>query len=148
MRDENAIDALKHLIAKREWGLEFSKEAVKDLEYFAKAGLAQMILAAIIEGHTNPLPKGDGGTGNILGKDQETGDGRPALYWKLKSIGIRIVYGLEPPILEGNTVMKKKNVLVLVIGNRRNKEVYHTAVKRLTKYRSRLSGPKYFKLEP
>ncbi len=142
---EKAIDVVQSLIIEREWGLEFSKEAIKDLHYYAKTGLAETILAAILEGHKNPLPKDDGGTGSLLGKDQETGDGRPALYWKLKSIGIRIVYGLEPPIMKDNTLIKKKNVLVLVIGNRRNKEVYHTAVKRLAKYRKKLSGPKHFK---
>ena len=139
------IDVLQRLIIEREWGLEFSKEAIKDLRYYEKSGLVETILAAILEGHNNPLPKEDGGTGNPLGKDRETGDGRPALYWKLRSMGIRIVYGLEPPILESDKVLKKKNVLVLVIGNRRNKEVYHTAIKRLTKYGQRLSGPKHFK---
>ena len=142
---ENVIDVLQRLIIEREWGLEFSKEAVKDLRYYEKTGLVETILAAVLEGLNNPLPKEDGGTGNFLGKDRDTGDGRPALYWKLKSIGIRIVYGLEPPIIKGDKVIKKKNVLVLVIGNRRNKEVYHTAVKRLTKYRKKLSGPKRFK---
>lgn len=142
---KDAINVIQSLIIEREWGLEFSTEAIKDLHYYSKTGLVETILAAILEGHNNPLPKEDGGTGNLLGKDQETGDGRPALYWKLRSIGIRIVYGLEPPITEGNTVIKKKNVLVLVVGNRRNKEVYHTAVKRLRKYRKRLSGPKHFK---
>ncbi len=142
---ENVIDVLQRLIIEREWGLEFSKEAIKDLRYYEKTGLVETILAAILEGHSNPLPKEDGGTGTLLEKDRDTGDGRPALYWKLRSIGIRIVYGLEPPITEGNRVIKKKNVLVLVIGNRRNKEVYHTAVKRLTKYRKRLSGPRHFK---
>jgi hypothetical protein len=143
--NENVIDVLQRLIIERKWGLEFSKEAIKDLRYYEKTGLAETILAAILEGHNNPLLKEDGGTGIFLGKDQETGDGRPALYWKLRSIGIRIVYGLEPPIMKGDKVIKKKNILVLVIGNRRNKEVYHTAVKRLTKYRKRLSGPKHFK---
>ena len=142
---ENVINVLQRLIIDREWGLEFLEEAVKDLRYYGKTGLVETILAAILEGHNNPLPKENGGTGNLLGKDQKTGDGRPALYWNLRSFGIRIVYGLEPPIIEGNKVIKKKNVLVLVIGNRRNKEVYHTAVKRLTKYRQRLSSPKRFK---
>ena len=141
---ENMMDVLQRLIIEREWGLEFSSEALKDLRYYEKSGLVETILAAILEGHNNPLPKEGGGTGNLLRKDRETGDGRPALYWKLRSIGIRIVYGLEPPILEGGNVIKRKNVLVLVIGNRRNKEVYHTAVKRLAKYKQRLSGPKHF----
>ncbi|MDF9409588.1 hypothetical protein L7E55_14715 [Pelotomaculum isophthalicicum JI] len=142
---KNAIKVLLSLISNREWSLEFSKEALKDLKFYERTGLLETILAAILEGHNNPLPKEDGGTGHLLGIDKDTGDGRPALYWKLSSIGIRIVYGLEPPVIEGEKIVKKKNVLILVIGNRRNKEVYHDTIRRLKRYRPRLIGSKYFK---
>ncbi|MHB1652514.1 MAG: hypothetical protein ACYCVD_08560 [Desulfitobacteriaceae bacterium] len=137
--DQDIFEIIQNLIRDREWGLEFVEEAIKDLKYYQTSGRLEVIIGAIIEGHKNPLPKADGGTGDLLGKDRETGDGRSALYWKLSSsVGIRIVYGLEPPIVHNDIVLKKKTVLILVIGPRRKKEAYHIATKRLPKYRSRI----------
>lgn len=107
------------------WNVKYLPEALED---FKKLDGSQKTLVrkAIQKVCQNPLPATEGGYGKPLGNK---GGNNLSGYLKIKlqGAGLRIVYQL---IRQGD------NMLVVVIGARKDEEVYETAQKRIIKYNS------------
>ena len=106
------------------WSVRLSREAEEDFLKFDPKQQSQ-IKRAVDKFSLNPLPKSEGGYGNPL-------HGELAGYFKIKLIdsGIRILYTLK---------RRKDKMIVVLIGMRRDDEVYEIALERLKKFRSRKS---------
>ena len=108
----------------RNWSWKYSQEARADMKKLDNSQQEQVI-RAIRKFVQNPLPKSEGGYGNPL-------HGELAGYFKIKLLdsGIRILYTLK---------RRKDKMIVVLIGMRRDDEVYEIALERLKKFRSRKS---------
>lgn len=101
------------------WQIKYIKEAEKDLKNLDRSQQLQ-VLKAIDKVSKNPLSTLEGGYGKMLGNKNNinlTG------YYKikLKSLGLRVVYGL----IRENNVMK-----IIVISVRNDEMVYKIAAER------------------
>ena len=109
----------------KKWTVRYSKLARADLKKFNDSQQEQ--IAVLINRFSyNPLPKSEGGYGNPL-------SGELAGYLKIKmlDLGVRILYTLK---------RRKGRMIVVLIGMRRDDEVYNIALERLrrfVKYRRR-----------
>ena len=104
------------------WQLEFIDEALDDYDRLSgnqKTQVIKIIRRVLI----NPLPNTEGGYGKPLGKVKDV-DLSGCCKIKLKKAGIRVVYKL---------VKTETQMLIIVIGARRDNEVYDEASKRLAK---------------
>lgn len=102
------------------WKLVFLDKAIEDLNKLSgnqKIQVTKIIRRVLL----NPLPNNEGGYGKPLGKVKNI-DLSNCLKIKLKKAGIRVVYKL---------VKTESQMLVIVIGARRDNEVYDEALKRL-----------------
>ena len=104
------------------WKIEFFDEVYDDYEKLNKAQINQ-VNNAISRVAINPLPKNEGGYGKPLGKVRNI-DLTGCFKIKLKKAGIRVVYQL---------VRTETEMTIIVIGARRDDEVYDEAYKRLNK---------------
>ena len=105
------------------WGIDFLPEVEEDLASLDK-DVRIAVVRAIKKVSENPLPKNENGYGNPLGHKQGknlTG----FLKIKLLRYGVRVVYLL---------VREKTTMRIIVIGARKNEEVYKIADKRKQKY--------------
>ena len=102
------------------WQIEFLDEVFDDYKKLNKAQINQ-VNNAISRVATNPLPKNEGGYGKPLGKIRNV-DLSGCLKIKLKKAGIRVVHQL---------IRTKTQMAIVVIGARRDEEVYDEALKRL-----------------
>ena len=108
----------------KQWKVRLTDEAQSDFEKFNQTQRLQ--IRRVIERFAlNPLPKSEGGYGNPL-------HGELVGYFKIKLLdsGIRILYTLK---------RRKDKMIVVLIGMRRDDEVYEIALERLKKFRSRKS---------
>ena len=103
------------------WKIRYTTEALKDLEDFNETQQTQ-IRALIDRFSINPLPKSEGGYGKPL-------RGRLAGCFKIKLLdaGIRIIYTLK---------REKGRMLIVLVGMRRDEEVYEIALKRVRAFRN------------
>ena len=108
----------------KSWSLIYTIEAQNDLDKLDNSQRMQ-IQSVIDRFIKNPLPKSEGSYGNPL-------HGELAGYFKIKLLdsGIRILYTLK---------RRKDKMIVVLIGMRRDDEVYEIALERLKKFRSRKS---------
>lgn len=115
---------LEMLKLNSQWSVRLSREAEEDFLKFDPKQQSQ-IKRAVDKFSLNPLPKSEGGYGNPL-------HGELAGYFKIKLLdsGIRILYTLK---------RRKDKIIVVLIGMRRDDEVYEIALERLKKFRSRKS---------
>ena len=102
------------------WSLEFTDEAINDLKSLDNSQKKQ-ITRAIEKVRQNPLPDYEGGYGKPLGNKGNI-NLSGCLKIKLKASGLRAVYRL----IRTETTMQ-----MIVIGLRKDEEVYKTAEKRL-----------------
>lgn len=103
-----------------EWKIEYTKEAVKDLENLDRTQQLQ-IVKAIKKVSVNPLSNAEGGYGKPLGNQVSS---KLAGYMKIKllKLGLRVVYGIE----------RQDNLMRIIIISIRNDElVYKLAEKRI-----------------
>lgn len=105
-----------------QWSVRLSREAEEDFLKFDSKQQSQ-IKRAVDKFSLNPLPKSEGGYGNPL-------HGELAGYFKIKLVnaGIRVLYTLK---------RRKNRMIVVLIGMRRDDEVYEIALERLQKFRER-----------
>ncbi|MCR5824190.1 MAG: type II toxin-antitoxin system RelE/ParE family toxin [Lachnospiraceae bacterium] len=104
------------------WKVSFLPEAIDDLK---KLDRSQQILVnkAILKVSTNPLPQSEGGYGKPLGnKGGRNLSGLMKI--KLKDAGLRVVYTL---------VRTETEMLIIVVGARKDEEVYEAAKRRMGK---------------
>ena len=104
------------------WQIRFTDEACEDLRELTNSQVTQ-VSKAINRVALNPLPKNEGGYGKPLGNVKNVNLSN-CLKIKLKKAGIRVVYQL---------IRTETQMLILVIGARRDNEVYDEVLKRLTK---------------
>ena len=102
------------------WIIEYKIEAQKDLENLDHSQQIQ-VLKAIRKVSANPLPQSEGGLGKPLGSKSNnnlTG------YFKIKlrSLGLRVVYGL---------VREKNKMKIILISVRDDVAVYKLAAERI-----------------
>lgn len=102
------------------WSLEFTLDAQNDLQNLDNSQKKQ-ITRAIEKVRQNPLPDYEGGYGKPLGNKGNI-NLSGCLKIKLKASGLRAVYRL----IRTETTMQ-----MIVIGLRKDEEVYKTAEKRL-----------------
>ena len=102
------------------WTVSYLDEAFDDLERLQKSTALQ-VKKMIDRVAINPLPNTEGGYGKPLGNLRDV-DLRNCCKIKLKKAGIRVVYKL---------VKVETNMTVIVIGARKDNEVYKVAAKRL-----------------
>ena len=105
------------------WEYILTREASKDFSRL-DGSQKKVALAMLEKLRVNPLPNIKGGYGIPLGNDTTTGNLAGLLKLKARGFGIRIVYEL----IEEDELSK-----VIVIGMREDKEVYKSAVKRISK---------------
>ena len=105
------------------WKIVFLPEAEKDFKNLE--GNARLIVTKSLKKVAeNPLPDNEGGYGKPLGnKNKNNLSG--FLKIKIKNIGIRIVYKL---------IKIENQMLIVVIGARKDNEVYDVAKNRVDKY--------------
>lgn len=105
------------------WNVNYLPEVLEDLR---KLDGSQRILIrkAIQKICQNPLPETEGGYGKILGKKNNT-NLSGFLKVKLRGAGLRIVYQL---------IRQDDNLLVIVVGARKDEEVYKIANRRIIKH--------------
>ena len=89
-----------------EWEIEYTKEAVKDLQSLDNSQQLQ-VLKAIKKVSANPLPNSEGGYGKPLGNQIS---GKLAGYMKIKllTLGLRVVYGIK----RGDNIMQ---IIIILI---------------------------------
>ncbi len=104
------------------WQVKYFAEAAED---FASLDGNQRVLVrkAIKKVQQNPLPRAEGGYGIPLG-NRGNRDLTNFLEIKLRGAGIRVVYKL---------IRTETEMLIVVIGMRRDEEVYDIAKKRADK---------------
>lgn len=103
-----------------DWAIEYKTEAQKDLKLLDRSQQIQ-VLKAIRKVSANPLPQSEGGLGKPLGSKNNS---NLTGYYKIKlrSLGLRIVYGL----------IRDKNVMkIIVISVRDDQSVYKIATDRI-----------------
>lgn len=105
------------------WKVEYLPEAREDLRILSK-DVKTAVLQAIKKVMENPLPKSENGYGNPLG-NKPGSKLSGFLKIKLLKYGIRVVYKL---------IRTETTMTIVVIGARRDDEVYKIAVKRNNKY--------------
>lgn len=104
------------------WEVKYLPEAEKDISLLAHN--QQIVVAkAIRKVMQNPLPKSEGGYGKSLGHKYGI-NLTNFLKIKLRGEGIRIVYKL---------IRMETQMLIVVVGVRKDEEVYETAQKRKQK---------------
>lgn len=101
------------------WSVEYLPEAEKD---YSKLDGSQRIVVrkAIAKLQQNPLPANEGGYGKPLGNHNNS-QLSGLLKVKIKSAGLRIVYGLK---------RIEHRIVIVVIGIRADSEVYTIASNR------------------
>lgn len=104
------------------WNLVFLPEADDDLGRLDN-GVRLIVLKAIKKVQKNPLPREEGGYGKRLGHKQNM-DLSGFLKIKIRDIGVRVVYALE---------RRDNQMVVVVIGARKDNIVYKTAALRINK---------------
>lgn len=104
------------------WTVIYSNLAIEDLNKFSDYQVA-CIKKIIDRVAINPLPKNEGGYGKPLGNIRGV-DLSNCFKIKLKKAGIRVVYQL---------VRTETQMYIIVIGARRDDEVYDETLKRLIK---------------
>ena len=102
------------------WSLEFTLDAQNDLQNLDNSQKKQ-ITRAIEKVRQNPLPDYEGGYGKPLGNKGNI-NLSGCLKIKLKAPGLRAVYRL---------IRTESTMQMIVIGLRKDEEVYKTAEKRL-----------------
>ena len=102
------------------WSLEFTLDAQNDLQNLDNSQKKQ-ITRAIEKVRQNPLPDYEGGYGKPLGNKGNI-NLSGCLKIKLKASGLRAVYRL---------IRTESTMQMIVIGLRKDEEVYKTAEKRL-----------------
>ena len=116
------LQMLERFDLTKHWSLIYTIEAQNDLDNLdnSQRKQVQSVIDRFIQ---NPLPKSEGGYGNPL-------HGELAGYFKIRLIdaGIRILYTLK---------RRKNKMIVVLIGMRRDDEVYEIALERLHKFRER-----------
>ncbi len=105
------------------WNIVYLPEALED---FRRLDGSQRILVrkAIQKVSANPLPETEGGYGKLLGNKNNT-NLSGYLKIKLRGAGIRIVYKLA---------RIENQMVVIVIGARKDEEAYESAYKRIQKH--------------
>ena len=104
------------------WRIKFEQLARQDYERLDGSQKPQ-VLQAIYKTAQNPLPKREGGFGVELGNKDGT-NLAGCLKIKLKKAGIRIIYTLE---------RTEQGMTIIIIGMRKDDEVYKEAAQRLGK---------------
>lgn len=105
------------------WTLNVLPEAAEDVKAL-DGSVRPQVVKAIQKVLKNPLPVDEGGLGRPLGNNAET-NLTGLLKIKLKKSGIRIVYD----------VIRDKDIMrVIIIGMRKDEEVYKEAYKRIRKH--------------
>lgn len=104
------------------WNLVFLPEADDDLGRLDN-GVRLIVLKAIKKVQKNPLPREEGGYGKRLGHKQNMDLSR-FLKIKIRDIGVRVIYALE---------RRDNQMVVVVIGARKDNIVYKTAALRINK---------------
>lgn len=105
------------------WNIQYLPEAKKDLTQLDK-NIKVAVLSAVNKVSTNPLPYTEGGYGKPLGKKGQS-DLTGFLKIKLLKYGIRVVYKL---------IRTDTEMLIVVIGARKDDLVYKLAAKRIEKH--------------
>lgn len=105
------------------WQVEYLPEAAKDMRELDGSSRL-LVRKAIAKVSKNPLPKEKGGFGTPLGNKGGT-NLTGLMKIKLLRAGIRVVYKL---IYQGD------RMLIVVIGARKDEEVYDAASMRAKKY--------------
>ena len=105
------------------WYVQYLPEAKKDLAEFDK-NIKIAVLSAVKKVSTNPVPYTEGGYGKPLGKKRQS-DLTGFLKIKLLKYGIRVVYKL---------IRTETEMLIVVIGARKDDQVYKLAAKRIEKH--------------
>ena len=105
------------------WKVDFLPEAREDLQILNR-DVRTAVLQAIRKVKENPLPKSENGYGNPLG-NKHGSNLTGFLKIKLLKYGIRVVYTL---------IRTETTMTIVVIGARRDDEVYKIAAKRKKKY--------------
>ncbi len=105
------------------WSMRPIPEAQRDMRRL-DGSVAPIVRKAMAKIRKNPLPTNEGGLGKPLGN--HAGSKLSGLLKvKLKAQGIRIVYRADKERLV---------VLVVVVGDRADEEVYRIAAQRVAKY--------------
>lgn len=104
------------------WDVLFLPEAEDDLDRLDK-GIRGIVLKALEKVRQNPLPKEEGGYGKPLGHKRNI-DLSGFLKIKILNAGIRIIYKLE---------RRENQMVIVVIGARKDDLVYKTATQRINK---------------
>lgn len=105
------------------WSTEYLPEAERDVRRLDGSQL-RVYNKAIRKLVQNPLPRSEGGYGKPLGNRASTRLSG-LLKVKLKSLGIRVVYKADRDRLV---------VLVVVVGDRADEEVYRLAAQRIARH--------------
>lgn len=102
------------------WKLRYLPEALRDLQQFDHSQQL-VVIKQIKKVQQNPLPESEGGYGKPLG--HKRGQNLTGfLKIKLLKEGIRVVYRL---------IRTDSEMLIVVVGMRRDEEAYETASKRV-----------------
>ena len=105
------------------WEVRYLPEVLDDFR--ALDGSQRILVKKAIEKvRTNPLPDTEGGYGKRLGNKDNT-QLAGFLKVKLRGAGLRIVYQL---------IREKDHIVLIVIGARKDDEVYHIAHKRIQEH--------------
>lgn len=102
--------------------IQYHEAAIKDLKKL-DAYIAKKVIQKINEVAENPLPINEGGKGLPLGNKMGLALTN-LLKVKLQGLGMRAVYKLE---------RTEKSMTIIVVGVRRDEEVYKEALKRIKK---------------
>lgn len=102
--------------------VKYHEAAVKDLKKL-DSYVAKRVIQKINEVAENPLPINEGGKGLPLGNKMGL-DLSNLLKIKLRGLGLRAVYKLE---------RTENAMIIVVVGVRRDEEVYKEALKRIKK---------------
>lgn len=105
------------------WTVKYLPEAVKDLRKL-DGRPRKLVRKAIDKVSENPLPVSEGGLGKPLGNKGDS-NLTGLLKIKLRSAGIRIVY---------KVIRQDNDMIIIVIGARKDDEVYDIAKQRATKH--------------